>query len=107
MVCWQSSVQGAVGLNDDICLRVKSVLQTFADLRGLLGGLFPAQHGCSGRDVSIQMVNRVIPVQERTKPNLSPSVDPLTTFFSEGLWAKPKSQLSEVTFGRGGEQRDW
>lgn len=81
------------------------MLHTFADLQGLLGGLFPPQHSCSGRDVSIQMVNHIIPIQEKTKPNLNPIVDPLTTFLSEGLWAKPKSQLSEVAFGRQGRAK--
>lgn len=40
---------------------------------------------------------------KKKKANLSPSVEPLRIFLSEGLWAKqkPKSQSSEVGFGRG------
>lgn len=43
IVCWQSSVPGAVGLNGNKCVRVRSVLQTFANLGGLLGSLIPAR----------------------------------------------------------------
>lgn len=78
------------------------MLQTFANLRGLLGILISAQHSCSGRDVLIQMVNHVIPGQKKTNHLTSClGVDPLRTFLSEGFWVKPKSQLSEVAFGRG------
>lgn len=50
------------------------------------------------------MVNRVIPVQEKKKKaNLTPCIEALKIFLSEGSWAKQKlkSQSSKIGFRRG------